>query len=222
LRRIAREVGRIVSAFPGGDAGASAAITRALSRYSEIIRPWAKERAAHMVAAVEKQDRRQWESLSQTMATGIREEIRNTPIGNIIAERMAEQVELITSLPTVAAERVQRLSLEALTSGQRASEVAKEIMRTGEVTESRAKLIARTEVSRTSTLLTQARAEHIGSEGYLWRTVHDNDVRHSHKAMEGKYVAWNDPPTLDGLTGHAGALPNCRCYPEPVIPGHID
>ncbi|HBB8701832.1 TPA: phage head morphogenesis protein, partial [Escherichia coli] len=26
------------------------------------------------------------------------------------------------------------------------------------------------------------------------------------------------PPTLDGMTGHAGELPNCRCYKEIVFP----
>jgi uncharacterized protein with gpF-like domain len=36
--------------------------------------------------------------------------------------------------------------------------------------------------------------------------------------MEGKFVTWDDPPTLDGMKGHAGQFPNCRCYPEPVIP----
>jgi hypothetical protein len=36
--------------------------------------------------------------------------------------------------------------------------------------------------------------------------------------MNGQVVAWDDPPTLDGLTGHAGALPNCRCIPLPIIP----
>jgi uncharacterized protein with gpF-like domain len=49
----------------------------------------------------------------------------------------------------------------------------------------------------------------------LWRTARDGDVRASHKAMEGKQVDWNRPPTLDGMTGHAGSLPNCRCFCQP-------
>jgi uncharacterized protein with gpF-like domain len=40
--------------------------------------------------------------------------------------------------------------------------------------------------------------------------------------MEGKFVRWDEPPTLDNLTGHAGALPNCRCRPEPVIPDEFN
>jgi hypothetical protein len=36
--------------------------------------------------------------------------------------------------------------------------------------------------------------------------------------MEGQFVKWDDPQKLDGMTGHAGEFPNCRCYPEPVVP----
>lgn len=131
---------------------------------------------------------------------------------------MADQVTLIKSLPLEAAERVHRLAIEGIETGGRASSLAAEIMRTGEVTQSRATLIARTETGRVSTVLTQVRAEHIGSPGYTWRTVGDSDVRPSHRAMDRQFVPWGKPPTLDGLTGHAGAIPNCRCYCEPVIP----
>jgi hypothetical protein len=36
--------------------------------------------------------------------------------------------------------------------------------------------------------------------------------------MEGEFVPWDKPPNLDNMQGHAGEFPNCRCYPEPVIP----
>ena len=79
-------------------------------------------------------------------------------------------------------------------------------------------LIARTEVARTASGLTEARARHVGSDGYFWRTAKDADVRDSHRQMEGKFVKWNEPPTLsDGTVTHAGQIYNCRCYAEPVI-----
>ena len=133
---------------------------------------------------------------------------------------MDEQVTLITSLPTKAAERVHNLTIEALSNSTRASEVAKEILATGNVTESRANLIARTEVARTASLITESRAVHIGSEGYFWRTAGDSDVRHEHRLLSGKYIKWNDPPvaSADGTRAHAGQIYNCRCWPEPVLP----
>jgi hypothetical protein len=36
--------------------------------------------------------------------------------------------------------------------------------------------------------------------------------------MKDKFVRWDNPPTLDGMTGHAGCLPNCKCWSEVQIP----
>ncbi|WP_459459587.1 phage head morphogenesis protein [Rhizobium sp. No.120] len=133
-------------------------------------------------------------------------------------ERLDEQVSLIKSIPFEAAERVRKLANEGIVQGRRSNYIAEEIMRSGDVARSRANTIARTEVSRTSTELTRARAEHVGSVGYIWRTADDSDVRHSHAEMEGQFVRWDQPPTLDGMKGHAGQFPNCRCWCEVVIP----
>lgn len=171
-----------------------------------------------MVAEVAQRDERSWFKIADQMGEALRKEIRDAPIGQVMRARQAEQVTLITSLPREAAERVQHMTREGIVKGWRPDRIAAEIMKTGDVTLARATLIARTETGRTSTLLTQARAEHVGSPGYIWTTAQDSDVRASHKAMSGKFVAWDAPPTLDGLTGHAGALPNCRCFVSPVIP----
>lgn len=218
LRKIAAHIGELVRGSPPPDILAAAALGDRLKKYAEILRPWAGSVAERMLADVSRRDREIWRSRSGEMASLLRRELDTAPTGAAMRRLMGEQVQLITSLPTEAAERVHRLTREALLNSTRAGQIAQEIARTGEVTKSRATLIARTEVGRAQTLLTQVRAEHIGSEGYVWRTAHDGDVRPSHRAMEGKFVAWGRPPTLDGLTGHAGALPNCRCFCEPVIP----
>lgn len=221
LRRIAREVGRIINSYPPGDPAAIPQMMEALRQYAEILQPWAKTRAATMLLQLNHQDERAWKKATQEMSLGLRAEVRTAPTGRTMRLLQAEQVELITSLPIKAGERVQKLATEAIVSGSRSKDFIAEIMRSGEVTKSRATTIARTETARAASMLTEARAKHIKSTGYIWRTSRDADVRPSHKKMEGKYVAWNDPPTLDGLTGNAGCLPNCRCYPEPVIPESI-
>jgi SPP1 gp7 family putative phage head morphogenesis protein len=190
-----------------------------LGKYAEALAPWAAQAAEQMLADVNHRDEQAWRSLAVEMSHALREEIRNAPTGQLMQALMAEQVTLIQSLPLEAAKRVHELTIAGLEDSTRASEIAKEIMRSGEVAESRATLIARTEVARSASTLTQARAEHIGSEGYIWRTSGDGDVRESHKHMNGKFVRWDAPPTLsDGTTTHAGQIFNCRCYPEPVIP----
>ncbi len=172
-----------------------------------------------MVTEVAQRDERSWFRVADRMGKALKDEIRNAPTGQVMQTQMREQVRLITSLPTEAAERVHDLTTEGITKGWRADQISAEIMRTGDVTKSRADLIARTEVSRTGTLLTQARANHVGSTHFIWRTAEDTDVRPSHRALNGKAFRWDEPPECDpGHHALPGCIWNCRCVAEPVIP----
>lgn len=220
LNQVARQVGAIVKGFaPEGKVQNLDDLTHALKQYSQMLRPWAKSVAQRMLAEVNQKEERAWKRLSSRMGRSLARDFGGQAIAQVLIQRLAEQVELITSLPTEAAERVHKLTLEAITTGRRAEDIAKEIAASGEVTMSRAKTIARTEVARTSSLLTQSRAESVGSTHYIWRTVGDSDVRHSHQEMDGTVQAWASPPTLsDGTTTHPGQIYNCRCYAEPILP----
>jgi SPP1 gp7 family putative phage head morphogenesis protein len=222
LRSVAVQIGNIIAALSPDGVADVPLVEQAMRRYSEMLEPWAKAVGGAMIMDVSRRDEAVWASLAQDMSRGLREEILTAPMQEANRLLLAEQVKLIKSMPTEAAERVHHLTQEALVSGKRASEVAKEIMRSGDVTKSRATLIARTEVARTASGMVQARATHVGSEGYIWRTAMDRDVRKSHKQMRGKFVPWTRPPVLDKMTGHAGQFPNCRCYPEPVVPDFKD
>lgn len=218
LRKLAGHVGDIINGFPPGDPASLPAINRLLTEYAKALTPWAQATAAGMLADVGARDRKLWANITQGMSQALRQELENAPTGMTYAVLQARQVELIKSIPLDAAQRVHKLTYEGLANSTRADEIAQEIRRSGKVSQSKATLIARTEVGRASTSLGQARAEYVGSKGYIWRTAEDSDVRKSHKDMEGEFVPWNKPPTLDNLTGHAGCLPNCRCYPEIVLP----
>ena len=222
LRSVAREIGRIISGYDPADPAQRHAMSEALRKYATILAPWAKSKATTMLARLNEQDAKAWRKASAMMSAGLRAEVASAPTGIAMRALLGQQVELITSLPIKASERVHRLVQEQLVSGGRSKDIVAEILRSGEVTKARATMIARTETARAASVLTQARAEHIGSDGYIWRTSRDGDVRPSHKKMEGRFVSWDNPPTLDNLTGHAGCLPNCRCYPEPVIPKHLE
>lgn len=211
-------MGALVNGFPPGEAAYVPTIETLLRRYAEALAPWAEATAARMLADVNRRDEAAWMEQAKEMSRALREEIRTAPTGATMRALMAEQVGLIQSIPLEAAQRVHELTIAGIENSQRASEISKAIQASGDVAKSRADLIARTEVARTASTLTQARALHVGSTGYIWRTSGDSDVRESHRKMNGQFVAWDDPPTLDKMTGHAGAFPNCRCYPEPVLP----
>lgn len=226
LRKVATHVGHIIAAFDLNDPASASKINAVMARYADTLTEWATLTAGRMLADVDNQDRRAWDQYSAEMSRALRDEIRTAPTGEALRGLLADQVELIRSIPLDAAKRVHELTLAGLENSTRAAEIAKEIARSGEVAAGRANLIARTEVARTASTLTEARARHVGSDGYIWRTSGDSDVRESHRKMSGKFVPWDQPPTLievsktgkvHSMTGHAGCLPNCRCYCEPVL-----
>lgn len=198
----------------------SSRIEETLRHYAELIGPWATSVAKLIVTDVARRNLNAWKANAQDMSRGLADELANAPTGSYYALLMDEQVRLIRSLPLGAAQRVHDLAQQAMIDGTRGGEIEREIMRTGKVTASRAKMIARTEVSRAASTFTQARAMYAGSTGYIWRTSRDGSVRDTHKAQEGKFFTWDNPPKTDaGLAPyHPGCGPNCRCYAEPVFP----
>lgn len=221
LRHVARQIGMIIEGMaPGGLVEDYPALSAALNRYSQLLGPWAKNISLRMIAEINQRDEKAWITTGREIGRGLKGEIADLRQSGIIQDLAKLQVELITSLPTQASQRVHGLVIEGMSDGTRAADIAKEIRRTGQITESRAMLIARTEVARTASTLTQARAESIGSDSYIWRTSNDSDVRDLHKKLNGKIFRWDDPP-INGENdsrGHPGTTFNCRCYAEPIIP----
>jgi SPP1 gp7 family putative phage head morphogenesis protein len=221
LRKVAQQVGAIVQPFTPGDMSQVPTIEHLLNAYADMLKGWATQTASNMLMDVALRDEQAWKVLAKDLSRGLREEIRNAPTGVVMRALLAEQVELIQSIPREAAQRVHRLTLAGLEDSTRFTEIAAEIKRTTSVTESRAVLIARTEVARTSTTLTQARAQSIGADSYIWRTSGDSSVRSDHKKLNGKIFQWNNPPVADERSGeraNPGCIWNCRCFAEPIIP----
>lgn len=225
LRSVATQIGNIVKMFaPEGEVEQPEELQSTLRRYADLIGPWAKAAASRMVAEVSRRDAKAWAEHSSAMGVALRKELASAPTGAILRKLMDEQVTLITSLPLDAAKRVHELTMKSISqTAARPKEIAEEILRTGEVTKSRATLIARTEVARTASNLTIARATHVGCTHYIWRTAKDSDVRPSHKEMDGKVIAFDEAPILsDGTQTHAGCIYNCRCWVSPILPDTIE
>lgn len=224
LDSLANQIGSIVKKFaPKGIVQNVHGLQQALTRYTEMVKPWAKQVSESLIAEIGQRDMQSWTQLGDELGRNLRREVSYAPTGKAMREIMHEQVDLISSLPKRAAERVHRLTIEGMTRGTRANSTAEEIMKSGHVSRSQARLIARTETGRTATAMVEARAMFIGSKGYIWRTTGDADVRDRHKHLEGKFIPWGRPPIAgeNGERYHAGAGPNCRCTPEPVIPDVI-
>ena len=224
LRRLAEHIRDIIDGmFDPAAPHDTADIEAALNQYARLIEPWAGAVAESMLTDVMRRDAVAWLRQGRRLGRGLREEIASAPIGPAYQKLMREQVDLITSLPSEAAQRVHTLSTEAMLGGTRWEDISDDILATGEVTRARANLIARTETGRAHGTFTMVRAQHVGSEGYIWRTAGDEDVRRQHRRLEGTFHKWGEPPIASEpgqkeMRYHAGAGPNCRCYCEVVLP----
>lgn len=227
LKKIAEHCGTLINGFEPGDPSAVPGIQHLLDAYATQLRGWAINTASAMLMDVALRDEQSWMTHARDLSTGLRNEIKNAPTGEVMRSLLAEQVDLIQSIPREAGNRVSRLTLELvqqralenISNSSRSTELVAEIMRSGEVAKSRAVMIARTETARTASVLTQARALNIGCTHAIWRTSHDSDVRPAHREMEGKVFALDDPPQLsDGTKTFPGQIFNCRCYMTPILP----
>jgi SPP1 gp7 family putative phage head morphogenesis protein len=220
LRKIARHVGDLIKQFPPGSEAHVAQVNDLLVKYSNLIEPWANAAAERMIAEVSRRDETAWFRHAKEMSTLMKREMKNTPLGEIYRQLQQDQVHYIKSIPLDAAERVQKLTMEYVLSGKRYGGIIDEILNQTNVSLSKATLIARTETAKAQAVITQARAEYVGSPGYIWRTARDSRVRKAHKKLEGTPQKWNEPPIAEenGQRHHPGMFPNCRCYAEPIIP----
>lgn len=224
LRRVARQVGEIINAYPVGDPAALAALQSLLDQYAVVLRPWAYAAAQRMIAEVLRRDETAWFRHAAMIGVELKREILGaTPLGEVMRRLVEDQVQLITSIPVDAGRDVQAKSREYWSGGIRYDELRAYVLERSNVTYNRATLIARTETAKTASAVVQARAEFIGSTHYVWSTVRDKDVRRMHKLLEGTVHAWDDPPIAEeqGQRHHPGNFPNCRCFATPILPDVI-
>ena len=176
-----------------------------------------------MVAEIARRDEKVWASIAKDIGAhvGFMQAIRKTPLEPTLRELVIGQANLITSLPLEAAKKVEEWILAAQEKGERPEALVDKIMTIGNVTRARATLIARTETARAATMLTEVRAKSIKSEGYIWTSAHDRNVRPLHRKLDGTFHRWDDPPISDERTGIRslpGAIWGCRCIAKVQIP----
>lgn len=231
LKKVAQVSGHIVERHSAGaNIFDEQAMQKELNEYAKKLGPWAERQAAKMLQQVQKSNRRAYSNKSKALGIALRTNVAEADVGQTALALMNEQVTLIKSIPIEAGLRAQKIANEAFFAGSRAEanedtirQLEEEMGFSTEAAISRATLIARTETARANAYINQSRAQAVGSNQYRWHNSGDESVRPSHKTYKGKRLqgmifSWDKPPTLDdGMTGHPGTFPNCRCFAEPVF-----
>lgn len=231
LKKVALASGHVVERHAdGAQLVDTQGMQEELRKYSEKLGPWATRQAAKMLDQVQRSNKRAYQQKSKAIGTALDLGVAQKDVGQAALALLNEQVALIKSIPLEAGLRAQKIATEAFFHGTRAipdtdtiRELELEMGFSTKVAISRATLIARTETARANAYINQSRAQSVGSNQYRWHNSGDEAVRHSHKFYKGKRLqgmifSWDAPPTLDdGMTGHPGTFPNCRCFAEPVF-----
>ena len=198
---------------------------------SQAVAKLAENLARRMVTLSRVQNMRDWRAAARqgSMGREIYKALRNEMSGalDLTANSIVkENAKLISSVPREVAERVTKDMLDRYQSGLRYEDYVPELMKkVPTLMRDRAKLIARTEAAKANEAMTEVRSRNLGINCYIWRSSHDERVRHTHDMMDGALVFWDYPPDPEAFFGkgsqfgpyHAGCCPNCRCYCEPVV-----
>lgn len=231
LKKVAQASGHVVERHAkGAELVNEKEMMEELRVYSEKLGPWAIRQAAKMLETVQKSNKRAYQQKSKVLGTALNLGIAEQDVGEAALSLLNEQVALIKSIPLEAGLRAQKIAFEAVLKGQRVlpdtdtiKELEEQMGFSTQAAISRATLIARTETARANAYINQSRAQSVGSHQYRWHNSGDAAVRDSHKnykgrKLQGMIFSWDKPPTLsDGMTGHPGTFPNCRCFAEPVF-----
>lgn len=231
LKKVAQASGHIVETHADGARIVNEKVMmEELRKYSEKLGPWAERQSAKLLEQVQRSNKRAYQNKSKAIGTALNLGVAERDVLITAQSLVHEQVDLIKSIPLEAGLRAQKIAFEAALSGSRAQanedtirELEEQMGFSTEVATSRALLISRTETARANAYINQTRAQAVGSNQYRWHNSGDAAVRHSHEfykgeRLQGMIFNWDAPPTLeDGMTGHPGTFPNCRCFAEPVF-----
>lgn len=144
------------------------------------------------------------------------EALQDAGTRSIVKSSMDRNISLIQSIPQKYLQKVQSTIYEGLASGSTAKAISKEVSSIGGVTERRAQFIARDQLASVYGDLTKQRQQSLGIKRFKWLTSHDERVRDTHAALDGKIFDWDTGASGSGVpSGMVGLKPgedfNCRC-----------
>ena len=156
------------------------------------------------------------QTFREALGVDIRPILQDAAISQVLAERMRDNVQLITSIPQrlndTLYDSIRRTFADRPFDQQALAQVLQRGYRTVGYQTRR---IARDQTTKTIGQLTEARNRELGVSEYVWRTAQDERVRPTHQVLNGTTQRWDRPPAV----GHPGWDIQCRCVALPVIAG---
>ncbi len=202
-------------------------VNRFFSRWQKRFDKMAEARAKWFTEQTEKASTKQIKSMLKE--AGIAVEFRTTQyVNNILQSSMAENVDLIKSIPAQEHDKVLGIVSRGIQAGNDQMFIKKELQKQFGITEKRARMIARDQTMKANSAISRARSVEAGIEYGFWRHRSGSKVpRPTHQAMNGvrfKITEGLFDPHAEKVKGKwigrivlPGELVNCRCSYSPDL-----
>lgn len=142
------------------------------------------------------------------------------PMNNALQAVIAENVNLIKSIPEQYLTQVEALVMQSAGRGRDLGYLADELQKRYGITKRRAALIARDQNNKATSVMQAARQTSLGITEGIWHHSHAGKVpRPSHVRANGTKFDLSKGLLLDGEWLLPGEAINCRCTWSAVIPG---
>jgi SPP1 gp7 family putative phage head morphogenesis protein len=141
-------------------------------------------------------------------------------VNDVFRATLAENVNLIKSIPEQYLTQVQTSVMQSVQLGRDLGALRKDIEARYGLTRKRAALISRDQNNKATAVITRARQTELGITQALW--MHSSAGKHprpSHVAANGKPYDVAKGMFLDGVWTFPGHEINCRCVSRSIVPG---
>lgn len=142
-------------------------------------------------------------------------------VQDVIDIIIAENVNLIKSIPSRYFTQVNSIVLEGLSRGLDFHYIAEQLVKQTGITERRAKNIARDQICKADTAMSVVRQKHVGIKDGIWlHSGAPNEPRKSHVKANGQKFSLDKglPVGDNGEYVLPGQPINCLCTWKPIIP----
>ncbi len=145
-------------------------------------------------------------------------------LSNYLDASIADNVQLITSIPSQYLDSVQSIVRTNMRSGLRSSAMTAQLQKQFSINKNRAVVIARDQTAKANGQLNQQRQVASGFTYFKWLDTEDSKVRTRHRQIADQVTPygvgvykWSKPPVNDnGQPIVPGQDYNCRCTAQPI------
>lgn len=134
-------------------------------------------------------------------------------IDDYIQSSIQQNVGYIKSIESTFFDKISAIIYEGTKNGVSTKEIRQQLVKQIGISESKAQFLAVDQSGTIHGQLTAKRHQEMGVKKFEWSTSHDERVRETHKALDGKVFDYSNPPS-EGLPGTPY---RCRCTAYPIF-----